>query len=164
MFSLTALLCPLFVLAFIVTIIVILVRTLGRTVSNAAGGGTRPLNVVTQLGADGFWLSSFEPGSTIYYQYWSAGAKHDGQILFQPGGDGRQFIYTGHRPDQVAIVRVESPSGEVVSNAPPMIQNDGPDIVTPILGAAAAEAAFDAFSNAAQPPAPPSPPQFPSAY
>jgi hypothetical protein len=164
MFSLTALLCPLFALAFIVVVIVMLVRTLGRTVSNASSGGVRPLNVVTQLGADGFWLSSFEPGSTIYYQYWSAGAKHDGQILFQPGSDGRQFIYTGIRPDQVAIVRVENSSGAVVSNVPPMIQDDGPDIVTPILGAVAAEAAFDAISSAAQPPEPPSPPQFPSAY
>jgi hypothetical protein len=84
--------------------------------------------------------------------------------LFQPGSDGRQFIYTGIRPDQVAIVRVENSSGAVVSNVPPMIQDDGPDIVTPILGAVAAEAAFDAISSAAQPPEPPSPPQFPSAY
>src|ERR1043166_1456358 len=164
MSSLTALLCPLFALAFIVTIIVVLVRTLGRTVSNAGGGGSGRLNVITQLGADGFWLSSFEPGSTIYYQYWSAGARHDGQILFQPGSDGRQFIYTGLRPDQVAVVRVESALGDVVSNVPPMIQDDGPDIVTPIIGAAAAEAAVGAIESAAQPPDPPSPPQFPSAY
>jgi hypothetical protein len=164
MISFTALLCPLFALAFIVVIIVTIVRTLGRTVSNVAGGGPRPLNVITQLGADGFWLSSFEPGSTVYYQYWSAGARHDGQILFQPGSDGRQFIYTGIRPDQVSVVRVENPSGDVVSNMPPVIQDDGPDIVTPILGAAAAEAAFDAISSAAQPPTPPTPPQFPSAY
>ena len=165
MFSLTALLCPLFALAFIVAIIVMLVRTLGRTVSNAGGAsGSGRLNVITQLGADGFWLSSFELGSTIYYQYWSAGARHDGQILFQPGSDGRQFIYTGLRPDQVAVVRVESPSGDVVSNVPPMIQDDGPDIVTPILGAAAAEAAFGAIESAAQPPPPPASPQFPTAY
>jgi len=161
MISITALLCPLFALAFIVLVIVMIVRTLGRAVSNVSGGGARPLNVITQLGADGFWLSSFEPGSTIYYEYWSAGARNQGQILFQPGSDGRQFIYTGIRPDRVAVVRVESPSGDIVSSTPPIIQDDGPDIVGPMLGAAAAEVAMDAMAHATPPPPPP---QFPSAY
>lgn len=164
MFPFTALLFALFAGAIIVVIIVLLIRSLGRTVSTAARGRAEPLNVVTQLGADGFWLSSFEPGAIIYYQYWSAGVAQGGQVVFQPGGDGRQFVYTGVRPDQVAVVRVESSSGELISNIPPVIQDDSPDILNPILGVTAAQAVLDAMSSAAQPPTPPAAPRFPNAY
>src|SRR5712691_5016102 len=132
MFSLTALLCPLLALAFIVAIIVLIARTAVRTMSNVTGGGAKPLNVITQLGPDGFWLSSFEPSSVIYYDYWAAGAKQAGQIVYQPGSDGRQFVYTGVRPEQVAIVRVEGPSGGVTSGIPPTIEDASPDIAGPI--------------------------------
>src|SRR5438132_11889010 len=100
MISLTTLLCPLLVLAFIVVIIVLIVRSAARTVSSVAAGAAKaPLNVITQVGPDGFWLTSFEPSSIIYYHYWAAGTKFEGQIPFQPGADGRQFVYTGVRPD-----------------------------------------------------------------
>ncbi|SRR6266536_4629544 len=167
MISLTALLCPLLVLAFIVAIIVRIVRSAGRSGSSVAAGAARPpLNVVTQLGPDGFWLSSFEPSSMIYYQYWAAGTRYEGQIPFQPGSDGRQFIYTGVRPEQVAIVRVAGSSGDLTPGLQPYIEDVSTDIVSPILGAAAVEAVWDAVSSdAPQAPVPPSPPpEFPAAY
>jgi hypothetical protein len=163
MFSLTALLCPLLVLTFIIVVIVLIVRAAARTASRVAASASRPpLNVVTQLGPDGFWLSSFEPASIVYYQYWAAGARHTGQIAFQPGNDGRQFVYTGVRPDQVEIVRVAGPSGDFTPGPATYVDDGSTDITTPILGAAAAAAVYDAVSS--DPPAPPSPPSFPAAY
>jgi hypothetical protein len=169
MFSLTALLCPLLVLAMIAAIIVVLVRSLGRNVSRAAGGagGTQsPLNVVTQLAQDGFWLSSFEPGSVVYYNYWAGGAKHPGQAVFQPGQDGRQFVYTGIRPESVEILRVAGPGGGISPGQAVYVEDDSPGIGGAIIGAVAADAVMDALGSAqSEPPAPPpSPPQFPAAY
>jgi hypothetical protein len=166
MISLTTLLCPLVVFAFIVVIIVLIVRSAGRTVSRVAAEAARPpLNVVTQLAPDGFWLSSFEPASIVHYQFWAAGAKHSGQTAFQPGNDGRQFIYTGVRPDEVEIVRVVGPSGDFTSGQA-IYADDGPaDITSSILGAAAGAAIYNAVASAAQePPPPPTPPSFPAAY
>src|SRR5258706_11495798 len=112
MISFTALLCPLLVLAFILTIIVLIVRAVGKSASRAANSPVPPVNPTTRLAEDGFWLSSFEPSAIVYYHYWSGGTRHAGQIAFQPGNDGRQFVYTGVRPDRVEIVRAVGPSGE----------------------------------------------------
>jgi hypothetical protein len=100
----------------------------------------------------------------IYYQYWAGDMKRDGQTVFRPGNDGRQFIYTGMQPNNVEIVRVVDQSGSVVTGAD-YLEDDTPDIVPPIIGAVAGQAVADALANAQpEPPAPPPPPQFPSAY
>src|ERR1017187_6403280 len=150
------LLCPLFGFALVVVIIVIIVRAIARAGSGAAGGVQASLpNVVTQLGADGFWIVSCpaEPASMIHYHFWSGGVKHSGQVPFQPGTDGRQFVYTGARPEQVSIVRILQVS-----------ENVQPDIIPPILGAAATIWASSSDDRPDVSSAPPSPPSFPSAY
>ena len=162
MFSLTALLCPLFVLAFIVVIIVLIVRNAGRAVSRTVAEAPRPpLSGAAQMADDGFWLSSFEPSAIVFYDYWAAGAKHSGQIAFQPGNDGRQFVYTGARPERVAIVRVVGSTDDVSMGGGQYAD----DVSATFLGAAATGAILEAVSSdAVEPPAPPSPPQFPAAY
>jgi hypothetical protein len=154
--SFAGLLCPLFGFAIVVVILIIVVRALART-GAGGGGGAQPSqpNVVTQLGADGFWIVSCpaEPGSMIHYHFWTGGVKHSGRVPFMPGADGRQFVYTGAKPEQVALVSIVEPSDDIQ-----------PDIVPPILGAAAV--IFGSSSNA-QPDMstpPPAPPSFPSAY
>jgi hypothetical protein len=79
--------------------------------------------------------------------------KHSGQVPFQPGNDGRQFVYTGVRPEQVSIVRIVEPSDDIQ-----------PDITPPILGAAAVIFGSSSDDQLDTSSAPASPPQFPSAY
>ena len=150
------LLCPLFGFALVVVIIVIIVRAIARAGSDAAGGVQASLpNVITQLGADGFWIVSCpaEPASMIHYHFWSGGVKHSGQVPFQPGTDGRQFVYTGARPEQVTIVRIIEPVDDIQL-----------DIAPPIFGAAAAIFGSSSDDQPDTSSAPPPPPQFPSAY
>lgn len=145
----------------VITIIILIIRSAVRNRSNVTPGVPRPpVNAVTQVGPDGFWLSSLDPGSVIYYQYWADDVKREGQIVFRPGNDGRQFVYTGMRPNNVEIVRVVDQSGGVVTGAD--YYDDTPDIVPPIIGGIAGQAVADAMRP--EPPAPPPPPQFPSAY
>jgi hypothetical protein len=154
--AIPALLCPLIGFAIVVLIIVVVVRAMARTGSGAAGGiQPSPPNVVTQLGADGFWIVSCpaEPASIIHYHFWAGGVKHSGQVPFQPGNDGRQFVYTGVRPEQVSIVRIVEPSDDIQ-----------PDITPPILGAAAVIFGSSSDDQLDTSSAPASPPQFPSAY
>jgi len=156
MYALPGLLCPLFGFALVVVIIVIIVRAIARAGSGAAGGIQPSLpNVVTQLGDDGFWIVSCpaDPASMIHYHFWSGGVKHSGQVPFQPGTDGRQFVYTGARPEQVTIVRIIEPADDIQ-----------PDIAPPIFGAAAAIFGSSSDDQPDTPSAPPPPPQFPSAY
>ena len=156
MYALPGLLCPLFGFALVVVIIVIIVRAIARAGSGAAGGIQPSLpNVVTQLGDDGFWIASCpaDPASMIHYHFWSGGVKHSGQVPFQPGNDGRQFVYTGARPEQVTIVRIVEPADDIQ-----------PDIAPPLLGAAAALWSASSDDQPDTSSAPPSPPQFPSAY
>ncbi len=156
MYALPGLLCPLFGFALVVVIIVIIVRAIARAGSGAAGGIQPSLpNVVTQLGDDGFWIASClaDPASMLHYHFWSGGVKHSGQVPFQPGTDGRQFVYTGARPEQVTIVRVVEPADDIQ-----------PDIAPPLLGAAAALWSASSDDQPDTSSAPPSPPQFPSAY
>jgi hypothetical protein len=156
MSSIVGLLCPILGFAIVVFIIVTIVRTVARA-GACAGGGIQPSlpNVVTQLGQDGFWIVSCpaEPGSIVHYHFWTGGVKHSGQVPFQPGADGRQFVYTGARPEQVSIVRILQVSEDVQ-----------PDIIPPILGAAATIWASSSDDQPDTPSAPPSPPSFPSAY
>ena len=156
MTPLIGLLCPFFILAIVVAIIVTVVRAAARA-GAGDGGGIQPSlpNVVTQLGQDGFWIVSCpaEPGSMVHYHFWTGGVKHSGQVPFQPGADGRQFVYTGARPEQVSIVRILQVSEDVQ-----------PDIIPPILGAAATIWASSSDDRPDVSSAPPSPPSFPSAY
>ena len=156
MTPLIGLLCPFFILAIVIAIIVTVVRAAARA-GAGGGGGIQPSlpNVVTQLGQDGFWIVScpVEPGSLVHYHFWTAGVKHSGQVPFQPGADGRQFVYTGARPEQVSIVRILQVSEDVQ-----------PDIIPPILGAAATIWASSSDDRPDVSSAPPSPPSFPSAY
>ena len=161
MFSLTALLCPLMVLAVMVTIIVLIVRSAGRRVPQ--GSTTPSVNVAAQIAPDGFWLSSLDPGSAVFYRYWAGGVIREGQIVFQPGNDGRHFVYTGMQPNNVEIIRVVGPSGRVVTG-PVYVDDDSPNLMTPIVGAIAAQTVADAFANQQPEPPSPPPPQFPSAY
>jgi sugar/nucleoside kinase (ribokinase family) len=156
MYALPGLLCPLFGFALVVVIIVIIVRAIARAGSGAAGGIQPSLpNVVTQLGDDGFWIVSCpaDPASMIHYHFWAGGVKHSGQVPFQPGTDGRQFVYTGARPEQVMIVRIIEPADDIQ-----------PDIVPPIFGAAAAIFGSSSDDRPDTPSAPPPSSQFPSAY
>jgi hypothetical protein len=89
----------------------------------------------------------------IHYHFWSAGVKHSGQVPFQPGNDGRQFVYTGARPEQVTIARIVEPADDIQ-----------PDIAPPIFGAAAAIFGSSSDDQPDTSSAPPPPPQFPSAY
>jgi sugar/nucleoside kinase (ribokinase family) len=156
MYALPGLLCPLIGFALVVVIIVIIVRAIARAGSGAAGGIQPSLsNVVTQLGDDGFWIVSCpaDPASMIHYHFWSGGVKHSGQVPFQPGTDGRQFVYTGARPEQVTIVRIVEPADDLQ-----------PGIAPPIFGAAAAIFGSSSDDQPDTSSAPPPPPQFPSAY
>ena len=105
------LLCPLLFVGFFVLAIIVVIR-LVRSGTRATGGpgvsAPPPVNVPTLLDQDGFWMVSCpaDPGAIIYYHYWSAGVRYLGQVPFKPEADGRQFVYTGRRPDQVAVVRV----------------------------------------------------------
>jgi hypothetical protein len=159
--ALAALLIPIMILAVVVVVIILIIRSVARSGASVTPGAPRPpVNSPVQVGPDGFWLSSFEPGSAIYYQYWAGGMKREGQSVFRPGNDGRQFIYTGMQPNNVEIVRVVDQSGGVVTG-PVYFDDDTPDLVPPIIGAVAGQAVADALANAL--PEPP-PPQFPSAY
>jgi hypothetical protein len=107
-------------------------------------------NVVTQIGDDGFWITSCpaEPSSIIHYAYWSGGVRHTGHIPFQPDSSGRQFVYTGARPEQVSITRIVEDSDDIV-----------PGVIPPIVGTTST---FWGSSSSA--PSPPSSSAFPSAY
>ena len=150
------LLCPLIGLALVVLIIVTIVRAVGRAASGGGGGiQPAPPNVVTQLGTDGFWIVSCpaEPGSLIHYHFWTGGVKHSGRVPYQPGADGRQFIYTGARPEQASVVSIMVPSDDIQ-----------PDPIPPILGAAAMMWGSSSNNQPDTSSAPSSPPSFPSAY
>jgi hypothetical protein len=160
MIPLAALLFPFMVLAVIVIVIILIIRSVARSGAKVTPDIPRPpVNAAAQVGPDGFWLSSFEPGSVIYYQYWAGGTKRQGQSVFQPGNDGRQFVYTGMQPNNVEVVRVVDQSGGVVMGSD-YYDDDTPDIVPPIIGGIAGQAIADAL----RPEPPPPPPQFPSAY
>jgi hypothetical protein len=151
-FSLAGLLCPLFFFAFCVLAIVAIIRLITKGVSGASGlSGRPPVNVPTQLDQDGFWMLSCpaDPGSIIYYHYWSGGARYSGQVPFKPEPDGRQFVYTGRQPDQASVDRI--------------VDVDTVDISSVIVADAAMDLSDppDTFSD---PSPPPSSSSFPSAY
>ncbi|HSU55660.1 MAG TPA: hypothetical protein VLT36_16510 [Candidatus Dormibacteraeota bacterium] len=155
-FLLTGLLCPLLLVALFVMAIVATIRFLSRSASGSSGLSTTVprVKVPTQIEQDGFWLLSCpaDPGSIIYYHYWSGGARYSGQVPFNPGADGRQFVYTGRGPEQVSVARI--------------VQVDDDDLTSSLIPPAIAAASMwdppDTFS--APSPPPPYPSSFPSAY
>jgi formylglycine-generating enzyme required for sulfatase activity len=115
-FALGAPLCPLAVFGVIAVIIVMAVRafTRARVSSNLSGiqGGTtryQPGNVRTVLADDGFWMegSDINPGTLVSYMFLVHGIQQRGEAAYQPGQDGRQFVYTGDRPEQVSIIKTD---------------------------------------------------------
>jgi hypothetical protein len=150
------LLCPLIVFAFIVFVIVMIVRAIGRAGASSRGGGQAPpLSVTTQMGDDGFWIGPCpcDPAALIHFYYWSDGVRHSGQVPYQPGNDGRQFVYTGRRPDQVSIVRIVEQADDTT-----------PDIMPPLVAGAAAmwDSSPSIQPDTSSPP--PASSSFPSAY
>lgn len=134
----------------IVAIIIILIV---RAAMRANQGGGAPIstpNVVTQMGDDGFWITSCPaaPSAIIHYAYWSGGVRHTGHIPFQPDSDGRQFVYTGARPEQVSITRIVEDSDDSVGG-----------FIPPIIGSSSTF-----WDSSSSPPSPPSSSGFPSAY
>jgi hypothetical protein len=107
-FSFAGLLCPLFFIGFFVVVIATIIRALAKSAPGSGGAGRTSLNVPTQLEQDGFWMLSCpaDPGSIIYYHYWSGGERYSGRAPFKPEADGRQFVYTGRRPEQVSVTRI----------------------------------------------------------
>jgi hypothetical protein len=149
-FPLAGLLCPLLVIGIFVIAIIATIRWVRRMSSPAGAPGLPPVNVPTQLDQDGFWMLSCpaDPGSIIYYHYWSGGARYSGQVPFQPDSDGRQYVYTGRRPDQVAVDRIVEVDDDDLTGS----------MIPPIIAAGAVQEPPDTFSD------PSPPPSFPSAY
>lgn len=58
---------------------------------------------------DGFWLSTsnYITGSIVYYHYYHQGVRHDNDVLIHKSD--QQFVYTGQKPTNVTIDRVEEP-------------------------------------------------------
>lgn len=150
-FALVAL-CALAIFAFI---IVALIRAIARG-SGSGGSVVAPVSggIANQMGADGFWIFScpHDPGSILHYHYWCNGLRRGGKVPYQPGADGRQFIYTGERPERAVIVQVDEVDDSGIVLMPP-----------PII--AASTTIWDSSSGPMDnPPAPPAPSGFPSAY
>ena len=138
-----------FVIGFIL-VFVFIVRAITRTVLGFSSGMTSTIrNVPTQMAPDGFWILSCpcQPSSIIHYSYWVAGVMNSGRIVYQPDAAGRQFIYTGGSPQEVAIVRIESPIDDTFTTMAP------PIIVPPIIESSVWESSSNSSSS-----------RFPSAY
>ena len=154
-FAMASMLCPFIVFAIVVAVIIGIIRSAARSGSRTAISRQPQTNVVTELAADGFWILScpVTPSSLIYYYYWSGGTRHSAQVPYQPGTDGRQFVYTGVKPEQVVISRVVQQS------------DDGPsDLIIPGIIAADAILNSSSSDDPGPPPSPPPATGFPSAY
>ncbi len=101
-----ALLCPILGFGVIFFVLVKLFRSLSQSNVNRGWVNRPPPSVLTSTADDGFWITSDQlaPSSMIQYYYLLNGVRQMGQVPFQPGPDGRQFIYTGARPDGVSVV------------------------------------------------------------
>src|SRR5262249_12656417 len=154
-FAMVGLLCPFIFIGLFVIAIFATIRWARRISSSAEPSGPPPVNVPTQLHQDGFWMLSCaaDPGSIIYYHYWSGGARYSGQVPFKPGADGRQFVYTGRRPDQVAVTRIVEVDDDDLTGS----------MIPPVIAAGSVWEPPDIDISSAPTP-PPAPSSFPSAY
>jgi len=68
--------------------------------------------------ADGFWIHpiGYPIGSVIYYRYQVFGAPHNATALVESGG--RQFIYTGETPTDIAVTQIV-PAAEILPTSEP---------------------------------------------
>ncbi len=159
--ALFGLLCPLLFIGFAVVAIIVAVRSVraAKSARIAAGVVAPPVNVPTDPGEDGFWIVSCpaDPGSMIYYHYWSAGTRYSGQVPFKPAPDGRQFVYTGRRPEQVSIVRIVQVDDDDDGLT-------GATLIPPIMVAGSIWDPSDSSSAPGSPPPSSSSSSFPSAY
>jgi sulfatase modifying factor 1 len=73
--------------------------------------GVPGMRVHVEPAADGFWIDpvGYPPGSVIHYLYHVYGAPHQSTAEVETGG--RQFIYTGDPPTDIAIMQIVPPSG-----------------------------------------------------
>jgi formylglycine-generating enzyme required for sulfatase activity len=82
---------------------------------------------------DGFWMHA-DPslvGTTIGYAFWLHNQRQQGQAVYQPDDQGRQFIYTGSSPDQVDILGVVN--SEVALEATDVEDDPGGQLVPPLV-------------------------------
>ena len=106
-------------------VLVKLISSLVRPRSNWRPPELPPGNLKTSTADDGFWITSdqLNPATMLQYYYLVHGVQRMGQVPFQPDPDGRQFIYTGEKPDSVSValadaaLRSELPN----ENSPPLI-------------------------------------------
>ena len=92
------------------------------------------------LADDGFWIEAPEQaaGSLVECVYFLAGERLVQRILYQPGADGKQFIYTGRPPEKLTFytqgdrrsrestlslpdVDIDSDSGNDIDTAAPAV-------------------------------------------
>jgi formylglycine-generating enzyme len=83
----------------------------------AGPGGRYPM---PDAADDGFWLdlAGIEPGAEVRYRYMVEGVMRDDTIMTEPGT--RQFIYTGGRPTDIAILETIRPGSRMVE--PPVVE------------------------------------------
>jgi hypothetical protein len=155
-FSIFGLFCPFVAIVFIVTIVLLIIRAAVDSGSSGVTIGRRTrAKVLTELAEDGFWIVSCpaNPNAMLQYHYWAGGVRRMGQVPFQPDPNGRQFIYTGVRPEQATIVRILEDDEDMSSAlVPPLIATQ-----TTFLGTSANDDQDTPGPTA-------SPPSFPSAY
>ncbi len=98
-------LMALFVPVVVIVVIALLVRGIlsSRRGGPSVGAGAR--RIFTRPADDGFWIHYNGPfdHSSVHYHYWSSGNRFDGQVPYQPGPEGTQFVYTGVAPEGVAV-------------------------------------------------------------
>src|SRR5262245_57952140 len=108
---------PLFILLFafvgfglLLIVLVKLISSLVHPRSNSRRPERPPDNLTTSTADDGFWVISDQvsPSTMLKYFYWVQGVQRMGQVPFEPGPDGRQFIYTGDKPDSLSVVLADT--------------------------------------------------------
>jgi len=147
----------------VVVLVVVAVMLVGRQAGrsdyrppSAPGGfpiGSQPY---TEDADDGFWLNlaGIEAGSVIRYRCLVHNVVQQNSVVAEMGP--RQFVYTGGRPSNIAILEIIPPGGTPA--VPPVVVS--PVIVPPILPPV----------HEHRPPPPPPPPEppsfsgFPAAY
>jgi formylglycine-generating enzyme required for sulfatase activity len=73
-----------------------------------------------RLGSDGFWIHAVPrlAGATLHFRHHGPTGAHEGQVVIEPSEVG-QFIYTGHPPKRVEVVRVLAPENQTDFRSPP---------------------------------------------
>jgi hypothetical protein len=131
-----ALLCPILAFGLVLIVLVKIVGALQRSNARNRFTGQPTPNLTTSMADDGFWISGdqVDPSGIIHYVYWSGAVQRAGQVPFQPGADGRQFIYTGARPDRVTVALADAADAGAellersrrMSSDPPVLESPDP--------------------------------------